>query len=90
MSEEIFSKEQIEEKLTSWEIDEDKIEKEFIFADFRGSLDFVNKVANLAEKANHHPEIEIHYNKVEIELSTHSVGGVTQKDIDLANEIDKI
>lgn len=90
---EILNNEQIREQLSQfsgWKVSDKKIEKEFSFEDFRGSVDFVNRVANLAESANHHPEIEIDYDKVEIELSTHSAGGVTQKDIDLATEIEGV
>ena len=78
------------QKLTGWEFDEDEIKKTFEFADFKESLEFVNEVGKLAEKVNHHPEIEIHLNKVEIELSTHEVSGVTEKDIDLAKQIEEI
>ena len=88
--EEILTPEVVAQNLqgfSGWEVEKDKIEKTFDFADFQGALNFVNKVGALAERASHHPEVEIHYNKVEIELSTHSVHGVTQKDIDLAKQI---
>lgn len=77
-------------ELEGWEISERKIEKTFEFPDFKTAIAWVNQVADLAEKANHHPDIEIKYNKVEIELSTHSEGGVSQKDINLAAEIERI
>ena len=51
-------------------------------------MEFVNRVAELAEKANHHPDIDIRYSKVTLTLSTHDAGGITQNDIDLAKAID--
>lgn len=78
------------EGIAGWEILEKEIQKTFEFEDFKGALDFVNKVGALAEEANHHPEIEINYNKVEIELSTHTAGGITQKDMDLAKQIEGV
>jgi 4a-hydroxytetrahydrobiopterin dehydratase len=68
----------------------DKIVKEFSFKDFNEALDFVNKVAELSEEMNHHPEINWNYNKVKITLVTHDEGRVTQKDTDLSKRIDDI
>ena len=68
----------------------DKIVKEFSFKDFNEALDFVNKVAQLSEEMNHHPEINWNYNKVKITLVTHDKGRVTEKDTDLAKKIDEI
>jgi 4a-hydroxytetrahydrobiopterin dehydratase len=64
------------------------IHKEFGFPGFRGAIAFVNRVAERAESAGHHPDIEIHFNRVFISLSTHDAGGVTEKDAVLAAEID--
>jgi 4a-hydroxytetrahydrobiopterin dehydratase len=64
------------------------IHKEFRFPGFSGAIAFVNRVAELAEAAGHHPDIEIHYNRVVISLSTHDEGGVTEKDVELAGSID--
>ncbi len=58
--------------------------------DFRGALAFVNAVGERAEAANHHPDIDIRWNTVTLRLSTHSEGGLTQNDIDLATEIDSL
>jgi 4a-hydroxytetrahydrobiopterin dehydratase len=68
----------------------DKIVKEFSFKDFNEALEFVNKVAELSEEMNHHPEINWNYNKVKITLVTHDEGRVTQKDTDLSKRIDDI
>jgi 4a-hydroxytetrahydrobiopterin dehydratase len=65
------------------------IHKEFGFPGFRGAIAFVDRVAELAESAGHHPDIEIRFNRVFISLSTHDAGGVTEKDAVLAAEIDE-
>jgi 4a-hydroxytetrahydrobiopterin dehydratase len=64
--------------------------RDFTFPGFRSAIAFVNRVAELAEAAGHHPDIEIHYNRVDLSLSTHDAGGVTEKDVALAAEIDVI
>jgi 4a-hydroxytetrahydrobiopterin dehydratase len=74
--------------LPGWEREGDEIEKKFRFADFRASMAFVNRVAELAEAADHHPDISIKYNRVKLTLSTHSEGGVTEKDFALAAQVD--
>jgi 4a-hydroxytetrahydrobiopterin dehydratase len=76
------------ESLPGWERDGDEIEKRFRFDDFKASMAFVNRVADLAETADHHPDITIKYNRVKLTLSTHSEGGVTEKDFALAAQID--
>ena len=76
--------------LKDWKYAENAIEKDFKFKDFCESLVFIIRVGLLAEKANHHPEIFNVYNKVEIKLSTHDYGGVTEKDFALARAIELI
>src|SRR5258705_13789790 len=66
------------------------IQRTFAFKNFAESMKFVNKVADAAEAANHHPDILIRYNKVTFTLSTHDAGGITQKDFDLAAKIDAL
>ena len=66
------------------------IEKTYELDSFMDSLDFVQEVAELAEEADHHPDIDIRYDKVRIGLSTHSAGGVTGKDTALAEKIDAV
>jgi len=76
-------------RLTGWNYQSNSIVKEFEFKDFTRSIGFVTQVGIEAEKADHHPDILIHsWNKVKVTLSTHSAGGVTQKDISLAETID--
>jgi 4a-hydroxytetrahydrobiopterin dehydratase len=58
--------------------------------DFRTALDFVNEVGRLAEETNHHPDIDIRYNRVTLALVTHDAGGITDRDLDLARSIDGV
>lgn len=80
--------EQIDTNLKNWIFENNQIRKTYQFDNFVKAINFVNLVASLAEKANHHPDIFIQYSKVSITLSTHDAGEVTQKDIALASEID--
>jgi 4a-hydroxytetrahydrobiopterin dehydratase len=73
-----------------WQIESGELVRTFLFKDFRASQAFVNKVADLAENAGHHPDIDIRYNKVRLALVTHDAGGITQKDFDLAAAADKL
>ncbi len=66
------------------------ISREFKFADFRQAMAFINKVADLAEREGHHPDIYIFYNRVKLELSTHALGGLSENDFILAAKIDKL
>lgn len=79
------------EKLSGWVFLDISISKEFIFENFMDAVNFVNKIAVIAEKFGHHPDILLYsWNKVKIYNSTHNAGGVTIKDIELAEEIEKI
>jgi 4a-hydroxytetrahydrobiopterin dehydratase len=73
-----------------WKLDGDTIVKTFQLSDFSEAIGFVMRIALLAEAADHHPDIDIRWNKVTIALSTHSEGGLTAKDTDLAAEIDTL
>jgi len=73
-----------------WCIKEEKLYREFKFSDFVSAFDFMTKVAMLAEKANHHPEWSNIYNIVVINLTTHEVGGLSNRDFDLAQDISKL
>ncbi|HCN19060.1 MAG: hypothetical protein A3C38_06215 [Planctomycetes bacterium RIFCSPHIGHO2_02_FULL_50_42] len=72
-------------KLEGWRQDGDTIVKEYKFSNFRGAVDFVDKAANVAEELNHHPTIIIDYNRVIITLTTHSRGGLTDRDFQEAS-----
>jgi 4a-hydroxytetrahydrobiopterin dehydratase len=76
--------------LQNWHRKGNEIVKTFEFKDFVRAMRFVNSVALSAEKANHHPDIDIRWNKVTLALSTHSAGGLTELDFDLARTIDEL
>ncbi|MEW6472762.1 MAG: 4a-hydroxytetrahydrobiopterin dehydratase [Actinomycetota bacterium] len=76
--------------LPGWELAGSDIVREYKFADFVAAIAFVNQLADKAEAANHHPDIDIRWNKVRLALSTHSEGGLTQKDFALAAEIESL
>ena len=74
-----------------WQKNDNFLEKNFSFGTFMQAVDFINKIAEAAEKLNHHPEIFLHnYNKVRIQITTHSKKGLTEKDYKLAELIDLI
>ncbi len=77
-------------KLPEWELEKKHIERLFEFDDFSLAIEFVNGVAEIAEEEDHHPEIDIRYNKVKVALSTHSEGGITDLDFELAEKIDTL
>ncbi len=76
------------EGLPGWERSGDQIAKEYGFDGFPDAVAFVVRIAYEAEAANHHPDLDIRYNQVTVALSTHSEGGVTVKDVDLARTIE--
>jgi len=77
-------------KIPEWELEKKHIERTFEFDDFADAIDFVNAVAEVAEEEEHHPDIDIRYNKVHLLLSTHSKGGLTELDFGLAERIDTL
>jgi 4a-hydroxytetrahydrobiopterin dehydratase len=89
----VLSDEEIEsrlEGLEGWARQGDAIGKRFELDDFKGSVDFVNRLTPVAEEMNHHPDLEISWNKVTVSLSTHSQGGLTENDFELASKIDSV
>lgn len=77
-------------KVPDWQRDGPAIRRTYAHADFMGSIKFVNAVAKVAEAADHHPDIEIQWNKVTLRLTTHSCGGLTSKDFELAAKLDRL
>ena len=77
-------------KLPEWELEKKHIERLFEFDEFVQAIDFVNSVAEIAEEEEHHPEIDIRYNKVLLTLSTHSEGGLTDRDFEVAEKFDNL
>jgi len=76
--------------LKGWQRQGKAIQRVFEFPDFKAAMQFVNKIADAAEQANHHPDIDIRYNKVTTALISHDSGGVTQRDIKMAKRINEI
>ena len=77
---------------TPWDLDDEnkKIKKEYKFKDFKQAMQFINKVAEIAESEGHHPDIKISYNKVKIILWTHAIGGLSVNDFILASKIEQL
>jgi 4a-hydroxytetrahydrobiopterin dehydratase len=89
----LLSSAQVSEQLAttpSWQIENGELTRTFTLADFRAALVLVNQVGELAEAANHHPDIDIRYNRVRLALVTHSAGGLTKNDFGLAVQIDSL
>jgi 4a-hydroxytetrahydrobiopterin dehydratase len=76
--------------LRDWKREDQVISHTFEFADFVGAMKFVNAVATLAEEAQHHPDIDVRWNRVTLALSTHDAGGLTEKDFTLARQCDAL
>jgi 4a-hydroxytetrahydrobiopterin dehydratase len=77
-------------KNLDWSRDGNELVKTVVLADFAAALKWVNQVGELAEKRNHHPDISISWNTVTLRLTTHSAGGLTSSDVELATEIDNL
>jgi 4a-hydroxytetrahydrobiopterin dehydratase len=77
-------------QLAGWSLENGKLHKKFQFADFVTAFGFITKVAIVAEKMDHHPELYNVYNRVTIDLTTHDAGGISIKDIELAKQIDSL
>jgi len=89
----VLSEEQVRVQLSSlpgWEVHGKAIRKQYTFGSFTEAIRFVNRVAEAAERADHHPDILVQYNRVTLTLSTHSEGGVTEKDLNLARRIEEL
>ncbi len=89
----LLTSEQITKELQAlkdWNLVGKEIKKTYELKDFVRAMGFVNSIALLAEKADHHPDIDIRWNKVTLTLSTHSAGGLTEKDFNLAKEIESL
>lgn len=76
-------------RVPSWTREGREIRRTYMFPGFPEAVAFINRVAEAAERAHHHPDIDIRWNKVTLRLSTHSAGGLTSLDFDLAAECDR-
>ena len=89
----LLSETQIETSLAeleNWQYGNKKINKVFAFDSYMESIDFINSVAQKAEEVNHHPDLTVGYCKINIEITSHDLGGVTTGCVDLAKSIDSI
>lgn len=88
---ELLEKEEITKqlkKIPEWDLDGTRLTRTLEFDGFEEAVDFVNDVAEIAEKYGHHPDIDIRYNKVLLALTTHDAGGLTEDDFSVARAID--
>ena len=86
----LLSREEIQTRigqLQGWEFSGNVLTRQILFPSFKEAIAFANRVGDVAEAADHHPDITIQYRKVTLSLWTHSEGGVTRKDLDLAAQI---
>ncbi len=77
-------------KCPEWEIEGKSITRTIEFEEFMEGIDFVNDLAEIADEAQHHPDINIRYTRITLKLTTHDSGGVTEADIELAQRIDNL
>lgn len=77
-------------KCPEWELEKNAITRTVEFEEFMDAIDFVNDLAEIAEEAQHHPDIHIRYTKVTLKLTTHDAGGLTELDVELAQRIDNL
>jgi len=89
-----LTKQKIEQglaKLNGWKRDRNVLSKEFTLSSFTGAAKFIRKIAPIANRMDHHPDLQLYrYKRVKIMLTTHDAGGITRKDFDLASKIDAL
>ena len=74
---------------THWTLQDGKLTRDWTFKDFVQAMEFVNRIAALAESAGHHPDIDIRYNQVRLGLVSHDAGGITHRDVNMAKQINQ-
>ncbi len=84
------SKKLLQQVSSNWQLEPKRIYADFKFKNFKEALSFVNKIGEIAESENHHPDIFLTYGKVKVELWTHAIGGLSENDFILAAKIDEI
>ena len=93
MKPELLSESAIQQQMTvlpGWQVEGKELVKEFRFASYLAGIEFVRRVAVLAEAMNHHPDLIVGWRKVSVRLSTHSAGGLTPLDFELAGQISSV
>jgi 4a-hydroxytetrahydrobiopterin dehydratase len=89
----VLTPEIVQERLRSlpeWKLEGKEIVRHYTFPDFVAAMAFVNQVAEKAEKAGHHPDIDVHYNKVRLALVSHDKGGLTERDMKMAQALNSL
>ena len=81
--------EQALQSIPGWTLQQGKLTRDWTFKDFVQAMEFVNRIAALAESAGHHPDIDIRYNQVRLGLVSHDAGGITHRDVDMAKQINQ-
>jgi 4a-hydroxytetrahydrobiopterin dehydratase len=76
-------------QLPAWQVFDNTLQRQWKFPSFFEGIRFINRVAELADAADHHPDIDIRYTRITIRLWTHTANGITEKDFDLAKQIDR-
>jgi len=82
--------EKLAKKVPEWDLEDTSLTRTFEFDEFMEAIDFVNSVAEIAEEAQHHPDIDIRYQTVTLTLTTHDLGGLTKMDFELASRVDNL
>jgi 4a-hydroxytetrahydrobiopterin dehydratase len=77
-------------EVRDWELRDDAIHRTFTFPDFAGAMEFVNRMADTAEAEGHHPDFAVHWNRVDVKVWTHAIGGLSENDFILAAKIDRL
>ena len=77
-------------QIPGWQLDGEKLRRKYSFEDFMQAIDFVNKMAQLAESEGHHPNFSVDYSRVDVTIWTHAIGGLSENDFILAAKIDKL
>lgn len=80
----------LHQQIPAWTLEEGRISRSFRFKDFMSGLQFVNQIAAIAEEEGHHPDLHLGWGLVEVELTTHAAGGLTENDFILAAKIDRL
>ena len=81
---------ELKREVPTWKLVDSRLEEDFSFRDFNETMRFVNRVAQIAQEEDHHPDIEISYNKVHLTLSTHKIGGLSRNDFVVAAKIERL
>ena len=75
-------------EVPAWEVRDDKLHRTFRFRDFKAAMQFINRMAEIAEVEGHHPDFAVHYNRVDVTVWTHAIDGLSENDFILAAKID--